>query len=89
VNVGGLKVNPGEVEIALLACPGVREARVYGRRNSVVGYILCAEVVADHGFSETAARAWLADRLQPAKIPRMIKTVAEIARTRTGKVLRA
>lgn len=89
VNVGGHKVNPGEVEVALLGCPGVREARVYGRPNSVVGYLLCAEVVADEGFSEAAARAWLAERLQPAKIPRLIKVVAEIPRTRTGKILRA
>lgn len=89
VNVGGHKVNPGEVEVALLSCVGVREARVYGRPNSVVGYILCAEVVADEGFSEPAVRAWLAERLQPSKIPRLIKVVSELPRTRTGKISRA
>ncbi len=88
VNVGGEKVNPGEVEDLLLACPGVREASVYGRANSVLGSILCAEVVAERAFSEEAARGWLAERLPPAKIPRLIKIVPALPRTRTGKLVR-
>ncbi len=88
VNVGGEKVNPGEVESCLLSCPGVREARVYGRANSVTGRILCAEVVAESTFSEPAARAWLAERLPAVKIPRLIKLVAALPRARTGKLER-
>ena len=88
VNVGGHKVNPGEVEECLLACAGVREARVYARANSVLGQILCAEVVTDGEFSEAVIRANLAEKLQAAKIPRLIKQVAEVKRTRTGKVAR-
>ncbi len=89
VNVGGHKVNPGEVEAVMQACAGVREARVYGRANSVLGQVLCAEVVADENFAEPAARAWLAQNLQPYKIPLMIKKVTELPKTRSGKVSRA
>jgi acyl-coenzyme A synthetase/AMP-(fatty) acid ligase len=85
VNVGGHKVNPAEVEAVLLAYPGVREARVYGRDNSVLGQILCAEVVAASTPEEVDLRTYLAERLQGAKVPRLIRVVDRIARGRTGK----
>ena len=85
VNVGGHKVNPGEVEACLLSYAGVREARVYGRANSVLGQILCAEVVATPTPDEGELRAFLTKRLQPAKVPRLITCVAFLARGRTGK----
>jgi acyl-CoA synthetase (AMP-forming)/AMP-acid ligase II len=45
VNVGGDKVNPREVEAVLRTHPAVVDLVVYGRKNSVMGSILCAEVV--------------------------------------------
>jgi acyl-coenzyme A synthetase/AMP-(fatty) acid ligase len=87
VNVGGHKVNPSEVEAALLAYAGVREARVFGRANSVLGQVLCAEIVVVPPIPDEAElRAYLAERLQAAKVPRLIKFVDAIARGRTGKV---
>jgi len=44
VNVGGEKVNPLDVERVIEAVPGVAQARVFGRKNSVLGQVLCAEV---------------------------------------------
>lgn len=89
INVGGNKVNPFEVEAVLEQCGGVRKARVFGRPNSVVGHILCAEVACDEPPpSEQALRAFVADRLQPFKVPRLIKHVEELALTRTGKLKR-
>jgi acyl-coenzyme A synthetase/AMP-(fatty) acid ligase len=88
VNVGGHKVNPAEVEAVLLTYPGVREARVYGRANSVLGQILVAELVAEPAPDEVEMRSHLAARLQAAKVPRLIKIVAALERGRTGKVKR-
>lgn len=104
VNVGGSKVNPHEVEAVLGEHPGVAQVRVFGRKNSVMGNILCAEVVvrAAQGakgealggkqdgqpLSEPALRAFAAERLQPFKVPRMINFVDSIATTRTGKLSR-
>lgn len=45
VNIGGQKVNPHEVEDLLHSHPDIRAARVFGRKNSVMGQVLCAEVV--------------------------------------------
>lgn len=88
VNVGGHKVDLGEVETEMLGFPGVREVRVYGRPNSVLGQILCAEVVADDSFDEAELREVLAQRLQPVKVPRLIKRVPFLERTRSGKISR-
>ena len=88
VNVGGHKVNPAEVEAVILTYPGVVEARVYGRANSVLGQILVAELVAEHAPDEAELRSYLTERLQAAKVPRLIKAVAAIERGRTGKMKR-
>jgi acyl-coenzyme A synthetase/AMP-(fatty) acid ligase len=89
VNVGGHKVNPAEVEALLLTYPGVVDARVYGRANSVLGQILVADLVAHPAPDEVELRNHVAACLQPAKVPRLIKIVTEIERGRTGKLKRS
>lgn len=90
INVGGSKVNPGEVEAVLMTHGAVSQARVFGRRNSVTGQIVCAEVVVAHGagFDEAAILRYAARHLQDFKVPRILTQVAEIALTRTGKLKR-
>jgi acyl-coenzyme A synthetase/AMP-(fatty) acid ligase len=46
INVGGNKVHPEQVEQVILAVPGVLQARVYGKRSSMVGQLVTADVVA-------------------------------------------
>lgn len=88
LNVGGNKVNPAEVEEVLTAYPGIREARVFGRKNSVLGQLLCAELVAEAPPDEAALRAYVSGRLQAFKVPRVYSYVARLDRTRTGKLRR-
>jgi acyl-coenzyme A synthetase/AMP-(fatty) acid ligase len=88
INVGGAKVDPAEVESIIRIFPGITEVRVFGRPNSVVGTILCAEYSASAPVAESDLRLHLATRLQPHKIPRMMKKVDIIATTRSGKVSR-
>lgn len=100
VNVGGSKVNPHEVEAVLGEHTGVAQVRVFGRKNSVMGNILCAEVVLakpkdggrwaeDGPVTEANLREFASARLQPFKVPRMIRFVDVLATTRTGKLSRA
>ena len=90
INVGGYKVNPNEVEKEITAVAGVLQAVVYGKVNSVLGNVLCAEVVKaqDCAITETDLRRYLAGRLQDFKIPRRIKFVDKLSLTRTGKLKR-
>jgi acyl-CoA synthetase (AMP-forming)/AMP-acid ligase II len=91
INVGGNKVNPREVEGVLEEHPGVARARVFGRSNSVVGTLLCAEIVRrpDAMVTEPQLREFAGTRLQAFKVPRMVRFVAELAATRTGKLSRS
>jgi non-ribosomal peptide synthetase component E (peptide arylation enzyme) len=89
INVGGYKVNPIEVEETLFLLPGIINARVYARNNSVLGKIICCEVVTEKkDLSEPAIRKFLQNRLQEYKIPRMIRFVDQISTSRTGKLKR-
>jgi len=91
INVGGYKVNPGEVEDAIMAMDGVRQALVYGKANSILGNVLCADVQLEEGFSltELDIKKQLASQLQDFKIPRRIKFVEVMSLTRTGKLKRS
>lgn len=90
INVGGYKVNPGEVEVAIQDIEGVRQAMVYGKANSILGNVLCADVVLEPGFelTELDIKKVLSSQLQDFKVPRRIKFVEEISLTRTGKMKR-
>lgn len=90
INVGGYKVNPGEVEVAIQDIEGVRQAMVYGKANSILGNVLCADVVLEPGFelTELEIKKVLSAQLQDFKVPRRIKFVGEISLTRTGKMKR-
>ena len=90
VNVGGFKVNPSEVEEALRSIDGINDAVVYSVRNSVLGYILAADIlVNDDALNEHVIHAALSGRLAEYKIPRVITAVAELSVSRTGKRLRS
>ena len=91
-DVGGLKVNPAEVEAVLGEVRGVSEVVVVPIDLSPTVCRVRAVVVAVDGGSEasieaslrTAARA----RLAPHQRPRVIDFVPQLPRTPTGKLLR-
>ena len=91
INVGGYKVNPSEVEGALNAIKGVLQSLVYGKVNSLLGNVLCAEVQLDKEgvLTELEIRRQLKEKLQDFKIPRRIKFVNTFSLTRTGKLKRS
>lgn len=91
INVGGYKVNPGEVENVLLSIDEVKQAYVYGKVNSVLGNVLCADIQLEVGSTLTNVdiKKALASQLQDFKIPRRIKFVEEFELTRTGKLKRS
>lgn len=89
INVGGYKVNPLEVEETILTLSGIKNVRVYSKSNSVLGNIICCEVVCDNNqISESSIRTFLQSKIQEFKIPRIIRFVDELSTTRTGKIKR-
>lgn len=86
ISVGGLKVEPLEVERALLEHPGVSDARVLSEPDPVWGERVAAQVVAP-GLDEQALVAHLRSRLSEHKIPRVWRLADELRRGATGKPL--
>lgn len=91
IDVGGLKVNPQEVEAALADHPGVAECVVVPLAVSDTVTRLRAVYVPRHADAappDSSLREFLRTRLAPHQIPRLIEPVASLPRSPTGKVLR-
>lgn len=67
------------------AIDGIRQSLVYGKSNSVLGNVLCADIQLEEGvlLKELDIRCQLKNKLQDFKIPRRIKFVESFALTRT------
>lgn len=87
VIVGGFNVYPAEIEHALIAHPGVREAAVVGVPDQRLGEVTAAFVVGDAAPDELLA--WCEQRLANFKVPRHIWPVAELPRNTVGKIVKA
>ncbi|MFN8075666.1 MAG: long-chain-fatty-acid--CoA ligase [Kineosporiaceae bacterium] len=87
---GGFNVYPSEVEDALRALPGVRDAAVIGLPSDSGGEEVVAAVVAEGSDApeEAALRAALRTTLAAYKVPRRVVVVEELPRSQIGKVLR-
>ena len=90
INIGGYKVNPQEVEEAILNFPNIKTVLVYGKPNSVLGNVLCAVIQTncDSLITEHEVRKYLSGILQDYKIPRKMTFDGNICLTRTGKLKR-
>lgn len=90
INVGGYKVNLLEIEEKLLAHPDIYNVVVHSKSNSILGNIITAEAVLKpkSSITEKDIRKYLSRQLQDYKIPRIIKFVDGIERSRTGKAKR-
>lgn len=88
INVGGFKVSPIEVEEAAMASPMVSDCICISASHPVTGRALKLMVVTPPGQKldkRTLAR-YLADRLEPYKVPMLYEQVDTIARTYNGKL---
>ncbi|WP_338017443.1 amino acid adenylation domain-containing protein [Streptomyces adustus] len=87
----GFRIEPGEVEAALLAVPGVRQAVVLADRDTPGGPRLVAGVGCDSDMTRTAYewRAALKNRLPDYMIPAVFAEFTSLPLNRSGKVDRA
>ncbi len=83
----GEKVAPEEVERALLAIPGVREAAVVGVPDDLLGHAVKAFVVPEAGatLDERTIKVECQRRLEPHMVPKYVAFVPDFPRTTTGK----
>jgi amino acid adenylation domain-containing protein len=82
LNVAGVRLEPGEVEVELERLDGIRTAVVVAAGEPPM---LVAHLEAD-SLDEAAVRSALAERLPNTSIPRRFQVHAELPRTPNGKV---
>ncbi|MGW0663968.1 AMP-binding protein [Streptodolium elevatio] len=83
---GGENVSSIEVEDALTAHPGVREAAVIGTPDEKWGELVTGLVVADDGITAEELIAHCRTRLAGYKCPKRVEFVESLPRTATGKL---
>ncbi|MCU1473049.1 acetate--CoA ligase [Amnibacterium sp.] len=94
MNIAGHRLSTTEIESALVANPKVAEAAVVGATDETTGQAVVAFVIlrgeAGDGGPGVAKelREWVADQIGKIARPRQIMVVAELPKTRSGKIMR-
>ncbi|HUR75321.1 MAG TPA: acetate--CoA ligase [Sporichthya sp.] len=94
MNVSGHRISTTEIESALVSHPKVAEAAVVGATDATTGQAIVAFVIlrgsAGDGGADVVAelRAHVAKEIGAIAKPRQIMVVAELPKTRSGKIMR-
>ncbi|MGB5952479.1 MAG: acetate--CoA ligase [Ornithinimicrobium sp.] len=101
MNVSGHRLSTTEIESALVSHPSVAEAAVVGATDDMTGQAVCAFVILrseaaqasaerDDDNADTVAelRAHVANEIGAIARPRQVMVVAELPKTRSGKIMR-
>ncbi len=97
MNISGHRLSTTEIESALVSHPKVAEAAVVGAADETTGQAVVAFVIlrGDAGYDESQAEAVIAElrnhvakEIGPIAKPRQIMVVAELPKTRSGKIMR-
>ena len=96
MNVSGHRLSTMEIESALVAHPMTAEAAVVGAHDDTTGQAVVAFVILKSRFVGTHSdaeleqqlRAWVAEQIGPFAKPRTVFIVAELPKTRSGKIMR-
>ncbi|MFD8324234.1 AMP-binding protein [Streptomyces lydicus] len=87
---GGVNIYPAEIEGALLALDGVRDAAVFGIPDEEFGEVLAAHLETEDGvrLGAAAVRAHVAERLAGYKVPRAVVFEQQLPRDESGKLFK-
>jgi acetyl-CoA synthetase len=97
MNVSGHRISTTEVESALVSHPTVAEAAVVGATDPTTGQGIVAFVILRGGIAQDQAqgqqaiqelRNHVSHEIGPIAKPRQIMVVAELPKTRSGKIMR-
>jgi acetyl-CoA synthetase len=91
--VSGHNISTTEVESALVSYPAVAEAAVVGAKDETTGQRIVAFVILRAGEQEHAdldaeLKAHVSKEIGPIAKPKQIQIVAELPKTRSGKIMR-
>jgi long-chain acyl-CoA synthetase len=87
---GGVNIYPAEIEMHLIAMPGVADCAVFGVPDPEFGQSLVAVIqpIGDVVLDYASVREFLASRLAKLKIPAVIEFRNSLPREETGKIFK-
>ena len=92
INVGGNKAHPEHIEQVILEVDGVDGVQVYGRKNSILGQLVHANVIVseknEHSQMKKSIVQHCKSKLQKHEMPAIIKFVDALEMTSAGKIKR-
>jgi len=96
MNISGHRLSTMEIESALVAHPMTAEAAVVGASDDTTGQAIVAFVILKSRFAGTLSdedvttqlREWVAEQIGAIAKPRTVYVVAELPKTRSGKIMR-
>lgn len=88
INLGGLKIAPGEIEEVLLKHDDIIEAAVIGiRSDNLLTQNLKAFIVSNNkNISNSELESFCLKNLEPYKIPNSFKILSSLPKTHSGKI---
>lgn len=85
LNTGGFRVSPSKIEENIMGIKGVKDVHVYGRENSLLGSIICADIIGE-GLSPKIIKTELINQsIEKQMIPQIIRIVDLFEHVSNGK----
>ena len=88
INVGGVKINPINVENKINKLDYVNCSYVYGIKNSLMGVVVSADIVLKHDKTIKEIKIDLKSILNSYEVPIKINLVDKLETNTTGKIIR-
>ena len=85
INAGGYRVSLDEIEDVIRASDFVIDCYVYSRENSIIGNLICANVVLKEVGQLDVLKTYLKNNLTNYKYPRKIIVKDTISMNKNGK----
>jgi acyl-coenzyme A synthetase/AMP-(fatty) acid ligase len=89
INVSGFKVNPLRVESIINSLPYVVNSVVYSKKNSVVGSLLCCDLILNKPIDKSTIKSELKNIIDKHEIPVIINIVDTIKINDNMKISRS
>jgi acyl-coenzyme A synthetase/AMP-(fatty) acid ligase len=87
INLGGRNVNPSEIEELLKDNPNIVDAVLYSKTNSLLGNVLCSDVVLKNEMTKNEIKDYLSGFVEEYKIPRIINFKKRLKVSENNKVI--
>ena len=84
LNTGGFRISPSEIEDNIMTINGVVDVHVYGKPNSLLGTIICADIIGDEIIVKRIKKE-LMKLTEKHKVPQIIRVVNSFEYVSNGK----